>query len=103
MQLLRQRVPHAIRVPAGSARTIQVSIGATYDGFAREMSHLHRCGAPLDAVVETAAGFGVHLAWVARRARVRSAGSRPRRTVYSTAPRRCVVRTYAGVGYACVS
>lgn len=62
VQLLPQRVPHAIRVPEGSARIIQVSIGAPYDGFAREMSHLLRSGAPLDAVVETAAGFGVHLA-----------------------------------------
>jgi len=62
VQLLPQGVAHAIRVPVGSARIIQVSIGAPYDAFAREMSRLFDDGAPLDAIVQGAARFGVQLA-----------------------------------------
>ena len=34
VQLLPKGVPHTLRVPEGSARLIQVSIGPPYDGFA---------------------------------------------------------------------
>ena len=61
VQLLPQGVPHSIRVPTGSARLIQVSIGAPYDGFAREMASLFKSGAPLEKVVEAAGRHGVRL------------------------------------------
>jgi hypothetical protein len=40
VQLLPSGVPPAIRVPEGYARIIQVSIGAPYDAFARDMARL---------------------------------------------------------------
>ena len=43
VQLLPKGVPHAIRVPEGSARIIQVSIGAPYDAFAQVFPRLLRC------------------------------------------------------------
>lgn len=61
VQLLPRGVSHAIRVPEGSARIIQVSIGAPYDGFAREMARLFRAGAPLTDLVEAANRHGVRL------------------------------------------
>jgi len=61
VQLLPQGVPHCIRVPEGVARIIQVSIGAPYDAFAREMAIAFRDGAPLDQIVEAAARHGVRL------------------------------------------
>jgi quercetin dioxygenase-like cupin family protein len=61
VQALAAGVPHAIRVPAGSARIIQVSIGAPYDEFAREMARLLREGAPIAAIAGAAARFGVSL------------------------------------------
>ena len=62
VQLLPHGVPHAIRIPQGMARLIQVSIGAPYDGFAREMSRLMNGGAPLEEIAEAANRFGVRLA-----------------------------------------
>jgi len=62
VQLLPHGVPHAIRVPHGAARLIQGSIGAPYDGFAREMARLVSAGAPLADIAETAGRFGVRLA-----------------------------------------
>ena len=61
VQLLPQGVPHAIRVPAGTARIIQVSIGAPYDAFAREMASLFRSEAPLEKIVQAAERHGVRL------------------------------------------
>ncbi len=61
MQLLPSGVSHAIRVPEGSARIIQVSIGTPYDGFAREMARLFGEGAPLEQVAEAAGRHGVRL------------------------------------------
>ena len=61
VQLLPQGVPHSIRVPTGAARLIQVSIGAPYDGFAREMASLFRSEAPLERIVEAAGRHGVQL------------------------------------------
>jgi quercetin dioxygenase-like cupin family protein len=61
VQLLPKGVPHAIRVPAGSARLIQVSIGPPYDGFARDMARLFSEGAGLPKIVEAADRHGVRL------------------------------------------
>ena len=62
VQLLPRGVPHTIRIPSGSARLIQVSIGPPYDGFAREMARLFAAGAPLDEIVASANRHGVRLA-----------------------------------------
>jgi quercetin dioxygenase-like cupin family protein len=62
VQLLPRGVPHAIRIPSGSARLIQVSIGPPYDGFARDMARLFAAGAPLAEVVAAANRHGVRLA-----------------------------------------
>jgi mannose-6-phosphate isomerase-like protein (cupin superfamily) len=62
VQLLPRGVPHAIRIPSGSARLIQVSIGAPYDEFAREMARLFTAGAPLPEIAEAANRHGVRLA-----------------------------------------
>lgn len=61
VQLLPSGVSHAIRVPEGVARIIQVSIGAPYDGFAREMARLFAEQAPLEQIVEAAGRHGVRL------------------------------------------
>ena len=61
VQLLPKGVPHAIRVPEGAARIIQVSIGPPYDAFARDMARLLAAGAPLDEIAEVARGHGVRL------------------------------------------
>jgi hypothetical protein len=61
VQLLPRGVPHAIRVPEGTARIIQVSIGAPYDAFARDMARLMAAGAPLDEIADVAAKHGVRL------------------------------------------
>lgn len=62
VQLLPRGVPHAIRVPSGTARLFQVSIGAPYDAFARDMARLFAAGAPLDEVVAVAGRHGVTVA-----------------------------------------
>lgn len=54
-------MPHTLRIPEGSARIIQVSIGPPYDGFARDMAALFAAGAGLDDIVATAAQHGVGL------------------------------------------
>ena len=61
VQLLPKGVPHAIRVPEGIARIIQVSIGAPYDAFARDMARLMAAAAPLEEIVEVAGRHGVRL------------------------------------------
>jgi quercetin dioxygenase-like cupin family protein len=62
VQLLPRGVAHTIRVPQGSARLIQVSIGPPYDELAREMARLFAEGAPLGAIAEAAGRHGVRLA-----------------------------------------
>jgi mannose-6-phosphate isomerase-like protein (cupin superfamily) len=62
VQLLPRGVPHSIRIPEGTARIIQVSIGDPYDGFARSMASLFAEGAPFERVAEVAGTFGVRLA-----------------------------------------
>jgi hypothetical protein len=61
VQLLPKGVPHAIRVPEGHARIIQVSIGAPYDAFARDMARLMTAGAPLEEIAVAAQRHGVRL------------------------------------------
>lgn len=60
VQLLPARIAHCIRVPTGRARLIQVSIGAPYDGFAREMARLMTTGASLGQIAAAAGRYGVH-------------------------------------------
>jgi len=62
VQLLPKGIPHTLRIPEGSARIIQVSIGPPYDGFAREMARLFTAKAPLAEIVATAGKHGVELA-----------------------------------------
>jgi hypothetical protein len=62
VQLLPRGVPHSVRVPEGSARIIQVSIGPPYDGLARDMARLMAAGAGLDEIVDAAQRHGVRLA-----------------------------------------
>lgn len=59
VQLLPAGIAHCIRVPAGRARLIQVSIGPPYDGFAREMARLMATGASLAEIVAAAGRYGV--------------------------------------------
>ena len=61
VQLLPRGVPHAIRIPDGEARLIQVSIGPPYDGFARAMAALFSEGASLERIATVAAEHGVTL------------------------------------------
>jgi quercetin dioxygenase-like cupin family protein len=62
VQLLPRGVPHSVRVPTGTARIIQVSIGPPYDGLARDIARLFAAGAPLAQVAEVAGRHGVKLA-----------------------------------------
>ena len=62
VQMLPAGVAHSVRVPAGSARLLYVTIGAPYDGFARELSALYTSGqASLEAIVAVANRHGVRL------------------------------------------
>jgi quercetin dioxygenase-like cupin family protein len=62
VQFLPRGVAHAVRVPQGRARIVQVSIGDPYDGFARDMARAFADHAPLARIVELAAEHGVELA-----------------------------------------
>ena len=61
LQFLPAGVPHAVRVPKGEARLVYVTIGAPYDGFAREMARLQAEGAPLEQIAAAAGEYGVRL------------------------------------------
>lgn len=61
VQVLPAGAPHSVRVPTGTARVIMVTIGAPYDGFARELAALTASDAG-DQVVDIAMRHGVHLA-----------------------------------------
>ncbi|HSN75922.1 MAG TPA: hypothetical protein VL334_12680 [Anaerolineae bacterium] len=53
---------HSVRVPEGSARLLYVTIGAPYDGFARELAALYASGqADSSSVVAAANRHGVRL------------------------------------------
>jgi quercetin dioxygenase-like cupin family protein len=62
VQYLPAGVPHTVRVPVGEARVLMVTIGPSYDGFAREMARLFATNAPLSEIGAAANRFGVTLA-----------------------------------------
>lgn len=59
VQLLPRGIPHAVRVPSGVARVIQVSIAPPCDAFARDIAAALAAGASLERIAETAARHGV--------------------------------------------
>jgi quercetin dioxygenase-like cupin family protein len=62
VQMLPPGVAHAVRVPSGSARLLYITIGAPYDGLAREMSALYAQGnASLENIVAVAHRHGLQL------------------------------------------
>ena len=61
VQYLPAGTPHAVRVPAGEARVVMVTIGPPYDGFAREMALGFAADAPMSDIAEVAERFGVRL------------------------------------------
>lgn len=62
VQMLPAGVAHSVRVPHGRARLLYVTIGAPYDGFARELSALYTSGeVSLKGVVAVANRHGVQL------------------------------------------
>jgi quercetin dioxygenase-like cupin family protein len=62
VQMLPAGVAHSVRVPAGSARLLYITIGAPYDGFAREQAALYAQGqASLQSIVAVANRHGVRL------------------------------------------
>lgn len=65
VQLLPAGVPHSVRVPQGSARVLMVTLGAPYDGFARELADLYAKPSMTTAdVIAVAARHGVRPAVV---------------------------------------
>lgn len=62
VQLLPAGASHSVRVPAGTARLLYVTIGAPYDGMARALSTLYASGnADLASIVAIANQHGVRL------------------------------------------
>ena len=61
VQLLPRGAAHSVRIPSGTARIIQVSIGPPYDRFATDMARLFAEGAPLGEIVKAANAHGVEL------------------------------------------
>jgi quercetin dioxygenase-like cupin family protein len=62
VQMLPAGVAHSVRVPSGTARLLMVTIGAPYDGFARDLAALYASGDPSTAeIVSTANRHGVEL------------------------------------------
>jgi hypothetical protein len=62
VQMLPAGASHSVRVPSGTARLLYVTIGAPYDGMARELSALYASGqAELGRIVEIANRHGVRL------------------------------------------
>lgn len=62
LQMLPAGAAHSVRVPSGTARLLMITIGAPYDGFARDLSALYASGeASLEGVVATANRWGVRL------------------------------------------
>lgn len=63
VQMLPAGSAHSVRVPGGEARLLMVTIGAPYDGFARDLAALYGRGEALpEDVVAVAARHGVELA-----------------------------------------
>lgn len=62
LQMLPPGAAHSVRIPDGKARLLMITIGAPYDGFARELSALYASGeADLAGIVATANRWGVRL------------------------------------------
>lgn len=62
VQMLPAGVAHSVRVPSGSAKLLYVTIGAPYDGLARELAALYATGqADLHNIVATANRHGLQL------------------------------------------
>jgi mannose-6-phosphate isomerase-like protein (cupin superfamily) len=61
VQFLPAGESHSVRIPQGEARLIQVSVGAPYDAFARDVARLFAESAPLERIAEVAARHGVTL------------------------------------------
>jgi quercetin dioxygenase-like cupin family protein len=60
VQMLPRGVPHAVRVPEGSARLLFITIGAPYAGFARDVAALGADGyPPPDQLSEIAVRHGL--------------------------------------------
>lgn len=62
VQLLPAGVAHSVRVPAGTARLLMITIGAPFAGFSQELAALYATGAAdLQGIVEVAGRHGVRL------------------------------------------
>jgi quercetin dioxygenase-like cupin family protein len=62
VQMLPAGASHSVRVPIGTARLLYVTIGAPYDGMARDLGELHASGTATRAtIVEVANRHGVQL------------------------------------------
>ena len=62
LQMLPPGAAHSVRIPEGKARLLMITIGAPYDGFARDLSALYASGAAnLASIVATANRWGVRL------------------------------------------
>lgn len=62
VQYLPAGTPHAVRVPAGEARVVMVTIGPAYDRFVRMIARRLASDASPSEIAATAERFGVRLA-----------------------------------------
>jgi quercetin dioxygenase-like cupin family protein len=62
VQVLPAGTPHSVRVPEGTARLLMVTIGAPYDGFARDLAALYDGEVTPAGVVAVAERHGLRLA-----------------------------------------
>jgi quercetin dioxygenase-like cupin family protein len=61
VQMLPAGAAHSVRIPEGSARLLMVTMGAPYDGFARDMAAMYDEGPSPEKVVAVATKHGVAL------------------------------------------
>lgn len=62
VQMLPAGIAHSVRVPAGTARLIMITIGALFDSFSRELSATYASGtAGVAEIVQVANRHGVRL------------------------------------------
>jgi quercetin dioxygenase-like cupin family protein len=62
VQMLPAGASHSVRVPAGSARMLYITIGPPYDGLARELAALYVTGkVDLSSIIEIAHRHGLRL------------------------------------------
>jgi len=62
VQLLPAGAAHSVRIPEGTARLLLVTIGAPYDGFARDLARVADQGGGGAEIVAAARRHGVELA-----------------------------------------